>query len=183
MLSKLVGLSVRHRIAVVLLTLLVAGFGVTQLFRLPIDAVPDITNKQVQVTTIAPALSPEEIEQQVTFPVETALGGVPGLLETRSISRNGFSQITAVFQDNTDIYFARQQVNERTESVREDLPAGARPEMAPSRTAQSGWVRRSISAMEARPPEAMTGIETARASPRVIGKLRPLRMPSRAMSV
>jgi cobalt-zinc-cadmium resistance protein CzcA len=134
MLSKLVGLSVRHRIAVVLLTLLVAGFGVTQLFRLPIDAVPDITNKQVQVTTIAPALSPEEIEQQVTFPVETALGGVPGLLETRSISRNGFSQITAVFEDNTDIYFARQQVNERIESVREDLPAGARPEMAPITT-------------------------------------------------
>jgi cobalt-zinc-cadmium resistance protein CzcA len=134
MLSKLVALSVRHRILVVLVTVLVAAFGVSELFRLPIDAVPDITNKQVQVTTIAPALSPEEIEQRVTFPVETALGGIPGLLETRSISRNGFSQITAVFQDSTDIYFARQQVNERIEAVREDLPSDARPEMAPITT-------------------------------------------------
>ena len=134
MLSKLVAFSVRHRIAVVLVTLLVAAFGVSQLFRLPIDAVPDITNKQVQVTTIAPALSPEEIEQRVTFPVETALGGIPGLVETRSISRNGFSQITAVFRESTDIYFARQQVNERIEAVREDLPPDARPEMAPITT-------------------------------------------------
>ncbi|MFP5449224.1 MAG: efflux RND transporter permease subunit [Alphaproteobacteria bacterium] len=134
MLSKLVALSVRHRILVVLVTVLVGAFGVSELFRLPIDAVPDITNKQVQVTTIAPALSPEEIEQRVTFPVETALGGIPGLLETRSISRNGFSQITAVFQDSTDVYFARQQVNERIEAVREDLPADARPEMAPITT-------------------------------------------------
>ncbi len=77
MLSKLVALSVRHRIVVVLVTVLVAAFGVSELFRLPIDAVPDITNKQVQVTTIAPALSPEEIEQRVTFPVETALGSGP----------------------------------------------------------------------------------------------------------
>ncbi|TAJ71817.1 MAG: CusA/CzcA family heavy metal efflux RND transporter [Phenylobacterium sp.] len=134
MLSKLVALSVRHRIAVVLVTLLVAAVGVSELFRLPIDAVPDITNKQVQVTTIAPALSPEEIEQRVTFPVETALGGIPGLLETRSISRNGFSQITAVFKDSTDIYFARQQVNERVEAVREELPADAKPELAPITT-------------------------------------------------
>jgi len=134
MLSRLVTLSVRHRIAVVLVTVLVAAFGVSQLFRLPIDAVPDITNKQVQVTTIAPALSPEEIEQRVTFPVETALGGIPGLVETRSISRNGFSQITAVFRDSTDLYFARQQVNERLEAVREELPADARPEMAPITT-------------------------------------------------
>jgi cobalt-zinc-cadmium resistance protein CzcA len=134
MLSRLVAFSVRHRIAVVLVTVLVAAFGVSQLFRLPIDAVPDITNKQVQVTTIAPALSPEEIEQRVTFPVETALGGIPGLVETRSISRNGFSQITAVFRESTDIYFARQQVNERIEAVREDLPADARPEMSPITT-------------------------------------------------
>jgi cobalt-zinc-cadmium resistance protein CzcA len=134
MLSKLVAFSVRHRIAVVLVSLLVAAFGVSQLFRLPIDAVPDITNKQVQVTTIAPALSPEEIEQQVTFPVETSLGGIPGLVETRSISRNGFSQITAVFEDRVDLYFARQQVNERIEAVREELPANARPEMAPITT-------------------------------------------------
>ncbi|WP_091741231.1 efflux RND transporter permease subunit [Phenylobacterium immobile] len=134
MLSKLVAMSVRHRIAVVVITLLVAALGVSELFRLPIDAVPDITNKQVQVTTIAPALSPEEIEQRVTFPVETALSGIPGLLETRSISRNGFSQITAVFEERTDLYFARQQVNERIEAVRDALPADAKPTMAPVTT-------------------------------------------------
>lgn len=134
MLSRIVNFSVRHRIAVVLITLLAAGVGVFELFRLPIDATPDITNKQVQVTTVAPALSPEEVEQRVTFPLETGLGGIPGLVETRSISRNGFSQITAVFEDRTDIYFARQQVNERLEAVREELPADARPEMAPITT-------------------------------------------------
>ncbi len=134
MLSKIVALSVRHRIAVLVITALVAAVGVFELFRLPIDAVPDITNKQVQVTTVAPALSPEEIEQRVTFPVETALGGIPGLLETRSISRNGFSQITAVFEERTDLYFARQQVNERIEAVRDELPSDAKPEMAPVTT-------------------------------------------------
>lgn len=134
MLSRLVALSVRHRIAVVLITVLIGAFGVFELFRLPIDAVPDITNNQVQVTTVAPALSPEEIEQRVTFPLETGLGGIPGLLETRSISRNGFSQITAVFEDSTDIYFARQQVNERIEAVRDELPADAEPEMSPVTT-------------------------------------------------
>ena len=134
MLGKLVALSVRHRILVVLIALAVAVWGGFELTRLPIDAVPDITNRQVQVTTISPALSPEEIEQQVTFPVETALAGIPGLEETRSISRNGFSQITAVFTDRTDVYFARSQVNERMEAVRDQLPAGADPQMAPITT-------------------------------------------------
>jgi cobalt-zinc-cadmium resistance protein CzcA len=134
MLGKLVGLSVRHRILVVLIALAVAGWGGFELTRLPIDAVPDITNRQVQVTTISPALSPEEIEQQVTFPLETALAGIPGLVETRSLSRNGFSQITAVFTDRTDVYFARNQVNERLQAVRDRLPAGADPEMAPITT-------------------------------------------------
>ncbi len=134
MLSKLVDFSVRHRFAVVAATLAVAAFGVVELFKLPIDATPDITNKQVQVTTVAPALSPEEIEQRVTTPVETGLGGVPGLVETRSISRNGFSQITAVFEEGVDIYFARQQVAERLEAVRADLPADAKPAIAPVTT-------------------------------------------------
>ena len=94
MLSKIVALSVRHRFAVILIALAIAAYGAVELFRLPIDAVPDITNRQVQVTTVAPALSPEEIEQRVTYPLETALTGIPGLIETRSISRNGFSQST-----------------------------------------------------------------------------------------
>ncbi len=106
MLNKIVALSVRHRFAVILIALAIAAYGAVELFRLPIDAVPDITNRQVQVTTVAPALSPEEIEQRVTYPLETALTGIPGLIETRSISRNGFSQITAVFTDQTDVYFA-----------------------------------------------------------------------------
>ncbi|VFU16292.1 protein of unknown function (plasmid) [Methylocella tundrae] len=89
---------------------------------MPIDAVPDITNNQVQINTIAPALSPNDIEKQVTYPIETALAGTPGLLYTRSLSRNGFSQITAVFGDDVDIYFARQQVNERMNEARAILP-------------------------------------------------------------
>ena len=83
----------------VLLTIVAAALGGYTLQRLPIDAVPDITNKQVQVNTVAPALSPVEIEKQVTFPIETALAGIPGLVSTRSLSRNGFSQVTAIFQD------------------------------------------------------------------------------------
>ena len=90
--------------------------------RLPIDAVPDITNNQVQINAIAPALSPIEIEKQVTFPIETALAGIPGLEYTRSLSRNGFSQVTAVFAEKIDIYFARQQVNERLAEAQGDFP-------------------------------------------------------------
>ncbi len=134
MLSRIVALSVRHRLVVVCLALALAAWGGFELTRLPIDAVPDITNRQVQITTLSPALSPEEIEQRVTFPVETALAGIPGLVETRSISRNGFSQITAVFTDQTDLYFARAQVGERMQAVREQLPAGVTPDMAPVTT-------------------------------------------------
>ena len=113
MIHRLIDLSVRYRWAVALLALLLFGFGLRELVRLPIDAVPDITNRQVVVTSVAPALGPEEVERQVTFPLETALAGIPGLTETRSLSRHGFSQITAVFTDSTDIYFARAQVDER----------------------------------------------------------------------
>ena len=104
------------------------------MIRLPIDAVPDITNKQVQVNTTAFALSPVEIEKQVTFRIETALAGIPGLEGTRSISRNGFSQVTAVFTEKTDIYFARQQVSERLLELRSNLPPGVDPKMGPIST-------------------------------------------------
>src|SRR5581483_7467161 len=117
------------RYLIALLTAALAAFGFYSLKNLPIDAVPDITNVQVQINTTAPALSPMEIEKQVTFPVETALAGIPGLESTRSISRNGFSQVTAVFHDNVDIYFARQQVNERLTEAKETLPDGAEPVM------------------------------------------------------
>ena len=105
--------------------------------QLPIDAVPDVTNVQVQINAIAPALSPIEIEKQVTFPIETALAGTPGLEFTRSFSRNGFAQVTAVFADRTDIYFARQQVAERLTETKATLPPGVEVRMGPSRPASA----------------------------------------------
>jgi cobalt-zinc-cadmium resistance protein CzcA len=127
-------LSVRARWAVLFLFLAIAGIGLWQLYRLPIDAVPDITNKQVQINTIDRALSPVEMEKLVTYPVETALAGIPGLETTRSLSRNGFSQVTAIFSDSTDLYFARQQVGERLTQAQENLPAGVQPQIGPVTT-------------------------------------------------
>ena len=134
MIARVLSFSVHQRWLVALLTLAAAAFGVWSLTKLPIDAVPDITNRQVQINTIAPALSPGDIEKQVTYPLETALEGIPGLEYTRSLSRNGFSQITAVFSDKTDIYFARQQINERLTEARESLPPGAELRMGPIST-------------------------------------------------
>src|SRR6195256_3561546 len=127
MISHILAFSIRRRWLVVLFSLGTALLGAWSLIRLPIDAVPDITNKQVQVNTTAPALSPVEIEKQVTFRIETALAGIPGLDNTRSISRNGFSQVTAVFSKKTDIFFARQQVGERLLELRPNLPPGVEP--------------------------------------------------------
>src|SRR6266566_6100715 len=110
MLGRILAFSVCQRWLVVLATLAAAVAGAWSLTRLPIDAVPDVTNVQVQINAIAPALSPIEIEKQVTFPLETALAGTPGLESSRSFSRNGFAQVTAIFTDKTDVYFARQQV-------------------------------------------------------------------------
>ena len=129
MFEGIIAFSLRHRFLVALLTAAIAAVGIFNLKSLPIDAVPDITNKQVQINTVAPAFSPLEVEKQVTFPIETALSGIPGLESTRSISRNGFSQITAVFKDNVDIYFARQQVGERIAEAKESLPDGVEPAM------------------------------------------------------
>src|SRR4051812_7597520 len=134
MLDRILKFSISHRYLVVMLTALVAALGVWSLKRLPIDAVPDITNNQVQINTLFAALSPIEVETQVTFPVETALAGIPGLKSTRSLSRNGFSQVTAVFEDDVDIYFARQQVTERLGEAKESLPPGAEPKMGPIST-------------------------------------------------
>ena len=131
MIARILAFSVERRWLVVLVTLAVCGFSIWSLGRLPIDAVPDITNKQVQINSVAPALSPVDVERQVTFPVETALAGIPGLEYTRSLSRNGFSQVTAVFGERTDIYFARQQVAERLADAARNLPTGVRPQMSP----------------------------------------------------
>ncbi|MGE6686601.1 efflux RND transporter permease subunit [Stutzerimonas stutzeri] len=134
MFKMIIEKSVQFRWAVVFAATLVMAYGLFQLSRLPIDAVPDITNRQVQINTVAPALAPAQIERQVTYPLETALAGIPGLTSTRSISRNGFSQVTAIFTDQTDIYFARQQVGERMREVEEDLPEGVTPMMSPVTT-------------------------------------------------
>jgi heavy metal efflux system protein len=134
MISRILALSIQHRWVVVVLTMAAMVLGIWSLTRLPIDAVPDITNKQVQVNTTALALSPVEIEKQVTFRIETALAGIPGLDNTRSISRNGFSQVTAVFSEKTDIYFARQQVGERLLELRANLPPGVEPKLGPIST-------------------------------------------------
>ena len=115
-------------------TLVMALVGVYHSRSLPIDAVPDITNVQVQVNTEAPGFSPLEAEQRITFPVETAMAGLPGLSDTRSISRYGLSQVTVAFKDGTDIYFARQLVNERIQQVRSQLPAKIQPAMGPIAT-------------------------------------------------
>jgi cobalt-zinc-cadmium resistance protein CzcA len=134
MIGRILDFSVRFRWTIVFLVALVAALGLYNLVRLPIDAVPDITNKQVQINTVAPALAPAEVEKLVTYPVETAMAGIPGLQSTRSISRNGFSQVTVVFAERTDVYFARQQVAERLIQARESLPEGAQPMMGPIST-------------------------------------------------
>ncbi|MBI5939655.1 MAG: CusA/CzcA family heavy metal efflux RND transporter [Caulobacterales bacterium] len=134
LLERIIGLSIRFRWAVLSLVLVSAAVGVWSFQRLPIDATPDITNVQVQINTEAAGFSPLEAEQRVTFPVETAIAGLPGLEYTRSVSRYGLSQVTAIFADGTDIYFARQLVNERLQIARGQLPVGVSPEMGPIAT-------------------------------------------------
>lgn len=134
MLERVLAFSIRHRAAVVVVVAAVAALGLVALRDLPIDAVPDITNRQVQINALAPSLSPVEVEKQVTFPLETALAGIPGLDHTRSFSRNGFAQITAVFRDDVDVYFARQQVGERLAGVGDRLPDGTSTVLGPIST-------------------------------------------------
>lgn len=135
MLNTIIAFSLRNRLAVIIMTLALVAGGVYAFTKLPIDAVPDITNNQVQVLTSAPALSPLEVEQFVTLPLELSLKTLPDVLELRSLSRSGLSVITLVFKDNVDVYFARQQVHERLAEAEEDLPASSnKPELAPIST-------------------------------------------------
>lgn len=135
MINALIRFSVKQRLLVVLLTVLLIASGVYCLRNLPIDAVPDVTNVQVQVLTAAPALAPLEVERLITFPVEVSMGGLPGIEEIRSISKFGLSAVTIIFKDNVDIYFARQLVLERLTQVQKDIPAElGTPEMGPIST-------------------------------------------------
>ncbi|AOI62449.1 cation transporter [Burkholderia territorii] len=134
MFERLIRFAIAHRWLVMLAIAAVAALGVFSYQKLPIDAVPDITNVQVQINTAAPGYSPLEAEQRITYPVETAMAGLPGLEQTRSISRYGLSQVTVIFKDGTDIYFARQLVNERIQEAKDKLPVGIAPAMGPTST-------------------------------------------------
>ncbi|WP_255504291.1 CusA/CzcA family heavy metal efflux RND transporter [Cupriavidus sp. UME77] len=134
MFERLIRFAIEQRWLVLLAVVAMAALGIYNYSRLPIDAVPDITNVQVQVNTSAPGYSPLETEQRVTYPIETAMSGLPGLEQTRSLSRYGLSQVTVIFKDGTDIYFARQLVNQRIQEAAQNLPAGVAPQMGPIST-------------------------------------------------
>ena len=134
MFEKLIRFSIEQRWLVLLAALAMAALGVFSYQKLPIDAVPDITNVQVQINTQTPGYSPLETEQRVTYPIETVMAGLPNLEQTRSLSRYGLSQVTVIFKDGTDIYFARQLVNERIQEARDKLPGGITPALGPIST-------------------------------------------------
>ncbi|UIF91509.1 CusA/CzcA family heavy metal efflux RND transporter [Cupriavidus sp. UYPR2.512] len=134
MFERMIRFAIEQRWLVLLAVLGMAALGLYSYTRLPIDAVPDITNVQVQINTAAPGYSPLETEQRITWPVETVMAGLPGLEQTRSLSRYGLSQVTVIFRDGTDIHFARQLVNQRIQEARDQLPAGITPAMGPIST-------------------------------------------------
>jgi cobalt-zinc-cadmium resistance protein CzcA len=134
MFERIITFAIAQRWLVLLAVAAMAGLGVYSYQKLPIDAVPDITNVQVQINTEAPGYSPLEAEQRITYPIETVMAGLPGLQQTRSLSRYGLSQVTVIFDDGTDIYFARQLVNERIQSARTQMPDGISPAIGPIST-------------------------------------------------
>jgi heavy metal efflux system protein len=134
MIDGILSFAIRQRWLVMIGVVAMAAFGAWNFTRLPIDAVPDITNVQVQINSRAPGYSPLEVEQRITFPIETAMGGLPHLENTRSQSRYGLSQVTVIFKDGTDIYFARQLVNERIQQAKGQLPVGIETAMGPVST-------------------------------------------------
>ncbi|KAF3361659.1 Cation efflux system protein CzcA [Chlamydiales bacterium STE3] len=149
MIEKILSFSLNYPRAILLFTVLIAIYGACSIITLPIDAVPDITNNQVQINVAIQGFSPTQMEKQVTYLVETSLAGIPGLQMTRSLSRNGFSQVTAIFDDQVDIYFARQQINERMNAIKEVLPQGASIRMGPIST---GLGEISMWTVEFKPP-------------------------------
>ncbi|MCY1391196.1 Cobalt-zinc-cadmium resistance protein CzcA [compost metagenome] len=134
MFERIIRFAIEQRFIVLLAVLGMAGIGIASYQKLPIDAVPDITNVQVQINTAAAGYTPLETEQRITYPIETVMSGLPQLKQTRSLSRSGLSQVTVIFEDGTDLYFARQLVNERLQIARDQLPAGAEPVMGPIST-------------------------------------------------
>ena len=135
MLNAIIGFAIRNKLVIGLFTIALIVYGGYQFTKLPIDAVPDITNNQVQVITVAPSFGATDIERLVTFPIEQANTNIPGLKEIRSFSRFGLSVVTIVFNDETDVYFARQQVTERLQKIQTLIPSGIGiPELGPVTT-------------------------------------------------
>jgi heavy metal efflux system protein len=134
MINRLLSFSIRAHWFIVCLTGIVAAYGFYQLTLLPLDALPDITNKQVMINYAAPALGPEDIEKRITFPIETAISGLAGVESTRSFSRNGYGQVTAIFRETANLYFMRQQVAERLGQAKPNLPPGVEPQLGPVST-------------------------------------------------
>jgi cobalt-zinc-cadmium resistance protein CzcA len=134
MLARFLELVMKQRLAVLLAVAVLIGVGIWSALRLPVDAVPDVTNPQIQINTVVPALAPEEVEKLVTFPIESEMAGLPSMVELRSLSKNGLSQLTLTFRDGVDIYRLRQLVTERLQAVQEELPAGLTPKLAPIAT-------------------------------------------------
>ena len=134
MLKKIIAFSIQQRFFVIVGALALIALGSYNFSVLPIDAVPDVTNIQVQINTEAPGFTPLEVEQRITFPIETTLSGIPRLKRTRSISRYGLSQVTVIFEDGTDIYFARQLINSKLQEVKSNLPENVEPAMGPIAT-------------------------------------------------
>ena len=165
MLETIVRYSIRHRWVMLAATLLLAGLGVVSLLRLPIDAVPDITDVQVQINTEAPGYSPLEVEQRITYPIETALAGLADVAYTRSLSRYGLSQLTIGFEDGTDIYWARQQIAERLQGASSQLPAGVEASMGPIAT---GLGEIFMYTVEAAPGSGLTPTELRTANDWII---------------
>jgi len=176
MINKIIHFSVYHRGAVLFLTLLLACFGWWSFTHLSIDAVPDITNVQVQVFSEASGLSAEEVERTVTFPVERSMGGISGVTQVRSLSRFGLSAVTVVFADNTDIYRARQMVSERLLSMRSELPPKVEPKLGPISTGLGEVFFYAIEATEIKEGAAraeqlmeLRGIQEWYVKPRLLG--------------
>ncbi|MFZ5623860.1 MAG: efflux RND transporter permease subunit [Gemmatimonadota bacterium] len=160
MIERLLEWSLRNRFLVIAMSALLVAGGLVALRELPIDAVPDVTNVQVQVLTTAPALGPEEVERFVTTPVELTMSGIPRLAEIRSVSRFGLSAVTVVFQDGTDIYWARQLVNERLQAAREAIPAGyGQPELGPISTGLGEIYQFAVRGRDKSPMELRTILE------------------------
>ena len=166
MIRALVSFSITQRWLILFAVLGMAAFGAYNFLRLPIDAVPDITNVQVQINTAAPGYTPLEVERRITFPIETAMGGLPKLSYTRSLSRYGLSQVTVVFQDGTDIYFARQLVNERLQQAKDQLPQGLEAAMGPISTGLGEIYHYTV--------EAQKGARNPDGSPVALNDLRTL---------